>query len=332
MNWTEFWNSVTSFFKDNIWNIISFFAVLFIGLIVVKLLINITRRLFYKSRMEKITQTFLLAFVKFGLYLIWILTLLSVIGIEITGIVSALSAAFLAIGLALQNIISNVANGIVIISTHLFKKGDFVEIAGMSGCITEINFLFTTLTTTDNKKITIPNSNIVNDAVVNYGSNPTRRVDFTFSVAYETDVELVKKIVIDVMKSDGRVLLEPNAPFCRLKTLGSSSIDFFANCWCDSSDYWDVYYYIIENVYNEFKRNNISIPYNQLEIRNRVDEVIMPVINKPLQERIEKERPKEKHKFNLETDGISSLIHRREKKDKNQKQKDKEVSKNKNKK
>ena len=109
------------------------------------------------------------------------------------------------------------------------------------------------------------------------------------------------------MKSNGKVDLEPE-PFCRLKYFSASSIDFFANCWCDSEDYWDVYYYVIENVYNEFKRNNISIPYNQLEIRNRVDEVVMPVIEKPLQERVEKVRVEEKHKFNLETDGLGVLL------------------------
>lgn len=313
MNWSQLWNDIKTFFSDNVWNIVAFFAVFFIGLILVKITINIIRRVFNKTKMEKITQNFLLGFIKFGLYLVWVLILLSTIGVQISGIITALSAAFLAIGLALQNIIASLANGIVIVSTHLFKEGDFVEIAGVSGSVTRINFLFTTIMTGDNKKITIPNSSIVNNAVVNYGANKTRRVDFTFSVAYESDVELVKKIVIDVMTSDGRVLLEPKAPFCRLKTLGASSIDFFANCWCDSEDYWDVYYYIVENVYNEFKRNNISIPYNQLEIRNRVDNVVMPIIENPLPQRVEKERKEEEHKFNLETDGISSLLKKKHK-------------------
>ena len=331
MDWSKLWNDITTFFSENIWNIVAFFAVLFIGLIVVKILINIVRRVLNKTKMEKITQSFLLGFVKLGLYLIWILLLLSMIGVQISGIITALSAGFLAIGLALQNIIASVANGIVIVSTHIFKKGDFVEIAGVSGSVAEINFLFTTITTSDNKKITIPNSSIVNSEVVNYGANKTRRVDFIFSVAYESDVELVKKIVIDVMTSDGRVLLEPKAPFCRLKTLGASSLDFFANCWCDNEDYWDVYYYIVENVYNEFKRNNISIPYNQLEIRSRTDEVVMPVIETPLQNRVEKERVEEQHRFNLETDGLSALVHKKKKKESRDKKKE-ETKKKKNKK
>ena len=311
MNWEQIWNSIVNFFSSNIWNIVSFLLVFFFGLLAVKILINIVRRVFAKTKMEKITQNFLMAFIKLALYLIWVLILLGMIGIQVTGIITALSALLLAIGMALESNIANLANGIVIISTHLFKKGDYISVAGVEGSVVDINFLFTTIFTTDNKKITLPNSSIVNGSLVNYGANKTRRVDFTFSVAYESDVEKVKEIVLAVMHSDGRVLLEPNAPFCRLKTLSASSIDFFANCWCDSEDYWSVYYYVIENVYNEFKRNKISVPYNQLEVRNRNDKVVMPVVGKKLPERVEKERTELKQKFNLETDGLDYFLHKR---------------------
>lgn len=270
--------------------------------------------------MEKIAQKFIVTAIKLILYLIFVLILLSLIGVEITGILTTLSALLLAVGMALQSNISNLANGIVIVSTHMFKKGDYIAVDDVEGNITEINFLFTTLMTTDNKKITLPNSMIVNDAVINSGANAKRRVDFMFSVAYETDVEVVKKIVTDVMKSDGRVYLDPE-PFCRLKVLGASSIDFAANCWCDNEDYWDVYYYIIENVYNEFKRNNISIPYNQLEIRNRTDKVKMPFDKKPLQKRVEKERVLEKKTFDLENADLTKLFKRKSKKERKQEEK-----------
>ena len=320
MNWEQIWNSIVNFFSNNIWNIVSFVLVFAFGLLAVKILINIVRRLFAKTKLEKITQNFLMAFIKLALYLIWVLTLLGMLGVQITGIITALSALLLAVGMALESNIANLANGIVIITSHLFNKGDYISVAGVEGSVVDINFLFTTIYTTDNKKITLPNSSIVNGSLVNYGANKTRRVDFTFSVAYESDVELVKKIVLDVMQSDGRVLLEPNAPFCRLKKLNDSSIDFFANCWCDSEDYWPVYYYVIENVYNEFKRNNISIPYNQLEIRTRTDNVVMPVIGEKLPERVEKERVQEKQKFNLETDDLAHLLHRKPKRNKKEKQ------------
>lgn len=307
MDWGKIWSSIVDFFKSNVWNIVWFVAIFVIGLILIKIIMNITRRLLRKTRMEKIAQQFLCTAIKFVLYLIWILLLLSQIGVEVTGIITAFSAILLAVGMALESNIANVANGIVIISTHLFKKGDYIIVDGVEGNITDINFLFTTLITADNKKITLPNSTIVNSHVTNLGANPTRRVDFTFSVAYESDVELVKETIIEVMKSNGKVYLDP-LPFCRLKYLQESSIDFFANCWCDNADYWDVYYYIVENVYNEFKRKGISVPYNQIEVRERKDKVVMPVIGDKLPERVEKERaPKEEH-FDLENVDLSKVF------------------------
>lgn len=115
------------------------------------------------------------------------------------------------------------------------------------------------------------------------------------------------------MRSNGKVYLENKAPFCRLKVLGASSLDFAANCWVDAEDYWDVYYYVVENVYNEFKRNNISIPYNQLEVRNREDNVVMPVIKDALPERVEKVRNTKKH-VSLEDAGLKEILHIKDKK------------------
>ena len=319
MNWNEIWNSIVSFFENNIWNIILFFAVLFIGIVVIKLAINIMNRILCKAKMEKIAQQFIMGALKIVLYLILVLMLLSIIGIEITGIITALSALILAVGMALQNNISNLANGVIIVATKMFKKGDWISVNGVSGGVVDINFFFTTLNTADNKRVTIPNSAIVNGEVENAGANKTRRVDFTFSVAYETDVELVKKIIIDVMKSNGKIIdNDKNTPFCRLKTLGSSSIDFFANCWVDKEDYWDVYYYVVENVYNEFKRNNISIPYNQLEVRTRTDNVVMPYNKEPLQQRVEKQREVDDH-FDLETADLTKLFKPKKKKKANKK-------------
>jgi small conductance mechanosensitive channel len=261
--------------------------------------------------MEKIAQQFIMGAVKVFLYLILVLTLLSIIGIEVTGIITALSALILAVGMALQNNIANLANGIIIVSTKMFKKGDFITVGSVSGSITDINFFFTTLTTPDNKKVTLPNNTIVNSEVTNAGANKTRRVDWTFSVAYESDVEQVKKIILDVMNSNGKIYVnEGKKPFCRLKTLGASSIDFFANCWCDSEDYWDVYYYVVESVYNEFKKNDISVPFAQLEVRNRTDKVVMPFNKEALPERVEKVRSVEEG-FDLETADLTKIFHKK---------------------
>lgn len=292
MDWDKIWGTITDFFSSNVWNIIAFFAALLIGIIVIKIICVILRKVFARTKVEEVARNFILAIVKFILWLVLILILLSIIGVQITGVITALSAAILAVGMALQSNIANIANGIVIVATKMFKKGDYITVGDKEGSIVEINFLFTTLFTPDNKKVTIPNSTIVNSAVVNAGANPKRRVNFTFPVAYDSDVELVKKVVIDVMTSNGKIYLDP-APFCKLKEFGASSIDFFANCWCDSPDYWDVYYYVMENVFNEFKRHGISIPFTQLEVRQLTGETKMPYREEPLPERVEKVRPAE---------------------------------------
>ncbi len=310
----EIWNDIKTFFTTNVWNIVLFFAILIFGTILVKILINLSKKMLKRTGMEGITQGFIAAFIKIALYLVLVLALLSVIGVEIGGIVTALSAAVLAIGVALQNIIANVANGIVVVSTHMFKKGDLITVDKYSGCVTNINFLFTTITTKDNRRVTFPNSMLLNNEVINESSYEIRRVGFTFSVAYESDVELVKQIVVNVMKSNGCVILEKE-PFCRLQAMSASSLDFAANCWCDTEDYWDVYYYVMENVYNEFKRNNISVPYNQIEMRERTDVVTPTVIGEGLPERVEKVRVKNKN-IDLENVDFTEIFKPKNKKDK----------------
>ena len=319
MDWAGIWNDIVTYFQTNVWNIVFFFVILILGIIIIKIIMTVLRKVLGKTRMERIAQQFICTAVKFCLWLVLILLLLSQIGIQISGILTAISALILAVGMALESNMANLANGIVIVSNHMFKKGDYIIVDGVEGNITDINFLFTTLLTSDNKKITLPNSTIVNSSVTNLGANAKRRVDFTFSVAYESDVELVKKIVTDVMKSDGRVYLDP-APFCRLKTMNASSLDFSANCWCDNEDYWDVYYYVMEWVYNEFKRNKISVPYNQLEVRERKDSVKVPVIGKKLPERVEKVRAEKKDNdvFKLIRNGLTKHA-KKDKKDKKKK-------------
>ena len=140
MNWAEIWESIKNFFTNNYVGIIKFFAVLIIGIIVIKIVLNITKRIMRRTKMEKVTQSFLYGILKFCLYLLLILTLLSILGISISGIITALSALVLAIGMALQNNISNLANGIVIISSHMFKKGDYISVDGVEGAYMILTF------------------------------------------------------------------------------------------------------------------------------------------------------------------------------------------------
>ena len=292
------WESIKNFFTNNVWNIVKFFSILVIGIIIIWSIIFVLKKAFNKKGTDKLASRFVITIIRYLLWLILILVLLMNIGVEITGITAALSAAVLAIGMALKDNMANIANGLILIGSSKYKTGDYVIVGSVEGSITEINLLFTALKTPDGKQVLMPNSTMVNSQVTNLGAYPSRRVSLTFSVAYDSDVELVKKVVTDVMKSDGRIYLDP-APFCRLKTLEASSINFFCHCWCDNSDYWDVYYYLMETIFNEFKKNGINIPYQQIEIRERTDKVVMPYIENDVQERVEKKRTPKKTKISL---------------------------------
>ncbi|MBO4823108.1 MAG: mechanosensitive ion channel [Clostridia bacterium] len=306
MNWQSMWQTMVNFFRGNVWNIVTFIAVLVLGVVAIKLLLNIMKRLFRRTHLEPIAVGFIMAIIKFLLYLMLVIVLLEILGIGITWIVTAFSAVFLAVGLALQNNIANLANGIIIVSSGMFKKGDYIAVDGVEGSIAQINFLYITLMTPDNKRITIPNNKILNDIVTNYDSNNTRRVNFEFEVGYANDVELVKNTVIECMKSNGMVRLEP-APFCRMKAMGDNNLVFVARCWCDREDYWNVYYDMMETVFNEFKRRGISIDYNQIEVRERNDNPANPVTGNGLPVRVEKQR-KNKHHFDLENSDLTELF------------------------
>ncbi len=276
--------------------------------IATKIILKVVKRVLIKSRMEKITVSFLMSIVKFVVYMTLLIIIAQVFGIPMTGLVALLSTAGLAVSLALQDSLSNLANGIVIITTKPFHEGDFVKIGGVEGRVKNIRMLTTALITSDGKLAILPNSQIVTSEIINYSVLGRRRVDFIFGVAYETDIKQVRDIVMNVIISNGKVLMEP-APLVSLKTLNSSSIDFFASCWVDAEDYWSVYYYVIEHVFNEFKKNNITIPYNQVEVRLRDDEVVMPVNNESLPIREEKVRIQK-----FKGDILEQIIHEKKEK------------------
>ena len=287
IDWQAIGNEAIQITKTVGIKLLEVLGIFILGYIAIKLVIGVLKKIFEKSKMPRVTYKFLLNVLKFSLYMLLLIAICQVIGIPITGFVAVISAAGLALSLAMQGSLSNLANGVVIISTRPFKEGDYIAIDSVEGTVVEIKMLHTIISTTDNKVISIPNSIVVESELINYSANPTRKVIFTFSVDYACDVEQVKNIILDVMTNCNKVILEP-APFCALKTLNSSSLDFTANCWCNSEDYWDVYYEIMDKVFNEFKRNNISVPYNQMEVRLRNDTVVMPFNKKPLEKRDEK--------------------------------------------
>ena len=315
MDWNGIWNSIVNFFTGNVWNIVKFFAILVFGYLACKLIIKLTRKILSKTKLDKITQKFFISALKVFVWVVYVMTLLNVLGVDLTGIVAALAACAVAIGLALENSLSNLASGLILISSKMINCGDYISVNGVEGTVDNIGLLETCIKTVDNKTIYIPNSTMVNNSLTNYSTQSTRRVDFYFDIDYASDVSKAKEVVLNVINSNGKVRLDPE-PNCRLKTLKDSSLSLFATCWCDSEDYWDVFYYVTDRVFDEFKKNNISIPFNQLEVRLRNDEVVSPVYAEALPERVEKQREEK-----IEGDFIDQLIVKQQRKSQLKKQK-----------
>jgi small conductance mechanosensitive channel len=235
-------------------------AVLIIGLLIIKVFVNTTKKVLSKREVDITLQKFLLNLLNWVLKILLFITLVAILGIETTSFAAILASAGLAIGLALQGSLANFAGGILIIIFKPIKIGDFIEAQGVSGSVKEIEIFTTKLNTTDNKEIIIPNGALSNGNIVNYSTEATRRVDFTFGVGYDSDIKKTKEVISRVINSHPLVLKEP-VPAVNLSELADSSINFFTRGWVKKEDYWAVKFDILEQTKEALDAAGIEIPY-----------------------------------------------------------------------
>jgi len=193
------------------------------------------------------------------------ISVLSTLGIEMTSFIAILGAAGLAVGMALSGTLQNFAGGVIILLFKPFKVGDVIEAMGYIGSVKEIQIFVTILTTPDNKTILIPNGSLSNSSLINYSTEPTRRVDMTFGIGYNDDIDKARKILTALIVADERILKEP-APFVAVSELADSSVNFALRVWCNSGDYWGIFFDMQENVKKTFDKESISIPFPQRDI------------------------------------------------------------------
>ena len=235
-------------------------AVLIIGLLIIKVFVNTTKKVLSKREVDITLQKFLLNLLNWVLKILLFITVVAKLGIETTSFAAILASAGLAIGLALQGSLANFAGGILIIIFKPIKIGDFIEAQGVSGSVKEIEIFTTKLNTTDNKEIIIPNGALSNGNIVNYSTEATRRVDFTFGVGYDSDIKKTKEVISRVINSHPLVLKEP-APAVNLSELADSSINFFTRGWVKKEDYWTVKFDVMEQTKEALDAAGIDIPY-----------------------------------------------------------------------
>ncbi|MBE0498060.1 MAG: mechanosensitive ion channel [Campylobacterales bacterium] len=251
--------------------IIGALLIFVIGMWIAKRIQKILVALMKKKKVDDTLQTFLENLVYIVLMIVIVLASLSALGVETTSFIAILGAAGLAIGLALQGTLGNVGSGVILISFRPFKVGDFVAAGGEMGTIGSITLFATTLLTSDNKVITIPNSTIAGGNITNFSAKETRRLNLVFSIGYGDDLKLAKSVLQEIISSDPRVLSEP-APFVGVLELGESSVNFAFRPWVKSKDYWGVHFDMQEKVKLTFDEKGISIPYPQMDVHLRKNE------------------------------------------------------------
>lgn len=217
------------------------------------------------GRVDATLRSFLRSSVRYLIIAITIIAVLELFGVQTTSLIAVLGAASLAIGLALQGTLQNVAAGVMLIFFRPFKVGDFVEAGGVSGTVKEVGLFTTELATPDNVQIIAPNGGLWGSAVKNYSFHATRRVDLVFGVSYEDDLGLAIQTIRGVADADPRGLKEP-APFVAATSLSASSVDITLRIWCKSGDYWGLRLDLLRGVKEALDAAGVSIPYPHIHV------------------------------------------------------------------
>ena len=244
-----------------IMNSLKAIAVLIIGWMIAGFCSAMVRRRVIRSpRIDDTLGSFASSVVRWLILLVTIIAVLQLFGIQATSLVAVLGAASLAVGLALQGTLSDLAAGVMLVLFRPYKIGQFVDIGGTSGTVKDINLFVTELSTPDNVQILLPNSKAWGAVITNYSTHATRRVDLTFGIDYGDDIDKAMTIILELASSDARVHKDP-APWVRVTNLGDSSVDLSARIWCDAADYWDLKFSMLKTVKETFDQKGVSIPY-----------------------------------------------------------------------
>ena len=265
MDWQAILNSIVNWATSSGIRLVIAFVLLFISFKVINALARRFTKRSEKKGVDKTISRTLIYIFKLSMKIIVTVCLIGYVGIDTSGITALIASAGVCIGLAVNGAVSNLAGGVVLIVTRPFKIDDYIDVLGHSGTVEEIRITQTKLCTPDNKVVYIPNGALSSAEIVNYSEKDIRRVDNTFSIAYDCDFEKAKDIIVKICLNHELVLKEP-APFVRVSNHGSSSIDIVARVWVKSADYWTVHFDLLEKVKAEFDANGIEIPFDQLDV------------------------------------------------------------------
>jgi len=241
-------------------------AIVIVGVILIKVILIILRKTLKKTTLDESMHKFIVNVAKTMLWIILIVVLLGYMKVPTAPLVAALGAAGAAIALALKDSLGNIAGGILILANKPFKKGDEIDVAGINGQVESIDLFVTTIKTFDNKAVTVPNGTITTSVIVNYSKEDIRRVDFKIGIHYDSDIAKAKDVLLAVAENCPDVLLDPS-PVVGVSNYDDGQINLALKVWCETAVYYDVKYYLAEQVKLAFDEANITIPHPQMDVR-----------------------------------------------------------------
>jgi small conductance mechanosensitive channel len=255
--------------KDIAPNVLFAIAILVVGLILSKIVLKILGKVLKKASIDKTATGFIKGLARVFLYILVYITVLSALGVPMTSIIAFVGAFGLGIGLALQNSLSNLAGGFILLFEKPFKSGDYVETAGNGGTIETIGILYTRIVTPDNKQIFIPNGLITNSSITNFSKKEKRRVDLEYAISYDDDYVKAQKAVLEVIKANDKILQDDDITI-RVGRHDESQRTLYVRVWTATSNYWSVYFDLQEDMIEAFKKAGISMPFPQMQIECKV--------------------------------------------------------------
>lgn len=236
-----------------------------ISIIAIRYIVSITTKIIKKSKMPKNTHVFAVTTIKIVLYFVLIMAVCSYLGIDVTTLIATFSIVGVAVSLSIQNTLANVMAGISLLFTKQFDVDDYVEAGGVSGTIMRVGLFNCKMRTPDGKDIYVPNSSIISENIINYSREPKRRVDITIGTSYSESVDRVKDALMKVIDDTPEVLRDKDI-FCGITSFEDSSINYTIRVWVKNSDYWNAYLPMLERIKRVFEKENIEIPFNQLDV------------------------------------------------------------------
>ena len=246
-------------------NLVTAIVIFYVGRLVINVIMRGLRTVLQKQDVDKTLETFVCNLVRIVLLMFVMIAAISAVGIQTTSFIAVLGAAGLAVGLALQGSLANFASGVLIVMFRPYKVGDWVEAAGISGAVEEVQILTTVLKTGDNKTVIIPNSQIMDSIITNYSANDTRRVDMIVGVSYEDDLDKVRSTLEELVADEARVLDDPGCTIA-VSELADSSVNFVLRPWVKTADYSGVKFDLTEAIKKRFDAEGISFPFPQRDV------------------------------------------------------------------